>query len=138
PGAPVLQVVRVHDLEGAPLSMVISYLPAALAGDISRTALRQSTHQMLWHLFGLRQKRSVHTLRIARADADVALRLGIGLAEPVLRIQSSVYLDDGRPIRWTENYFREDRYEYVADMEWPDPSTLTIKSPAKSKTRKKK
>lgn len=133
PGAPLLRVVRVHDLEGTPLSLVVSYLPASFASNISREDLRGPTHQMLWRLFGLRQKRSVHTLRVARAESDVAAHLSVGLAEPVLRIQSSVYLDDGQPIRWTENSFREDRYEYVADMEWPDPALLTNKVPPKSR-----
>jgi GntR family transcriptional regulator len=79
----------------------------------------------------------VHTLRVARADADVASRLGIGLAEPVLRIQSKVYLDDGRPIRWTDNFFRDDRYEYVAEMEWPDPAPLSTKPTSTSRSRRK-
>jgi GntR family transcriptional regulator len=136
-GSPVLQVVRVHELDGEPLSVVVSCLPADLADRISRAALREPTHQMLWRLFRLRQKRSVHTLRVARADADIASRLGIGLAEPVLRIQSKVYLDDGRPIRWTENFFREDRYEYVAEMEWPDPAPLAPEPTVMPRTRKK-
>lgn len=121
-GEPVLRIVRVHVLGGSPLSLVVSYLPAELDKGVSREALRESTHDMLWRRFGLRQKKSVHTLRVARADADAARHLRIGLAEPVLRIQSSVTLDDGRPIRWTENHFREDRYEYVAEMAWPDPA----------------
>jgi DNA-binding GntR family transcriptional regulator len=134
-GAALLQVVRVHDLEGAPLSVVVSYLPAEFAGRITRAALRQPTHQLLWRLFGLRQKRSVHTLRVARAEADVASLLGIGLAEPVLRIQSSVYLGDGRPIRWTDNFFREDRYEYVAEMDWPEPAPSRRPPHAAPRTR---
>jgi DNA-binding GntR family transcriptional regulator len=125
PGAPVLRVVRLHDLDGAPLSVVVSYLPAEIAARLTRAALRGPTHEMLWQRFALKQKRSMHALRVARADPMVASLLGIGLAEPVLRVQSSVYLDDDRPIRWTENFFREDRYEYHAEMEWPDPATTT-------------
>jgi GntR family transcriptional regulator len=124
-GAPALQVVRAHELEGKPLSVVVSYLPASLAPSLSTAELRGATHQLLWRRFGLRQKRSVHLLRVARADAAVASLLEIGLAEPVLRVQSSVYLEDGTPIRWTENFFREDRYEYCAEMEWPDPASAS-------------
>ena len=40
--------------------------------------------------FRLRQSRSVHAIRVARADVDVAVLLGIALADPVLRVQSSV------------------------------------------------
>lgn len=121
PDTPVFQLTRVHDLDGGPLSVVRSYLPAGYAVGLSRSAWRQPMHELLWERFGLRLARSVHTLRVARAMADVAQMLEIGLADPVLRIQASTYLADGSPIRWTENYFREDRYEYVAEMQWPAP-----------------
>jgi len=118
---PVFELTRVHDLDGAPLSVVRSYLPADLAVGLSRNAWRHPMHELLWERFGLRLARSVHTLRVARAMADVAQMLEIGLADPVLRIQAETYLGDGTPIRWTENYFREDRYEFVAEMQWPPP-----------------
>jgi GntR family transcriptional regulator len=121
PDEPVFRLTRVHELEGAPLSVVRSYLPAGLAAGLARSAWRQPMHELLWQRFGLRLARSVHTVRVARAMADVAGMLEIGLADPVLRIQASTYLVDGRPIRWTENYFREDRYEYVAEVQWPAP-----------------
>jgi GntR family transcriptional regulator len=123
PGAPIWHFVRLHTLDGRPLSVVDSYLPAHLGASITRKALQQPMHEILWQAFGLRLRRSVHTLRVGRADVDVASLLDVALADPVLRIQSSVYLARNRPIRWTENYFREDQYEYVAEMEWPAPGT---------------
>jgi DNA-binding GntR family transcriptional regulator len=122
PGAKVVRLVRVHDLEGAPLSLVISYLPEHLAGVLTRAALRKPVHQVLWERCGLLQHRSSHTVTIARADAQIASLLAVALTDPVLHVQSSVYLDDGRPIRWTENYFREDRYQYLAEVMWEKPA----------------
>ena len=121
-GAPIWNFVRIHTLEGKPLSVVDSYLPVHLGRALTRTALRQPMNELLWERFGIRPKRSVHTLRVARADVDIASMLGIALADPVLRIQASAFLSDGKPIRWTDNYFREDQYEYVAEIEWPDPA----------------
>jgi len=120
-GTPVFALTRVHDLDGEPLSVVKSYLSAHLERGVPRSAWRQPMHDLLWERFGLRIARSVHTLRVGRAMADIAGLLRVGLADPVLRIQASAYLADGTPIRWTENFFREDRYEYVAEMEWPAP-----------------
>ena len=57
-----------------------------------------------------------------RADARIAALLGITIADPVLYIQSSVRLAGGRPVRWTENWFREDRYQYTAEMLWKKPT----------------
>lgn len=126
-GGAVFRFVRVHQLDGAPLSVVDSYLPARLATAFTRTTLKQSVHELLWRRFRLRQSRSVHAIRVARADMEAAALLGIALADPVLRVQSSVYLPDGKPIRWIENFFREERYEYVAEMDWPHPSKVTRK-----------
>jgi GntR family transcriptional regulator len=122
PGERLWRIVRVHLLKGEPLSVVDSYLPAALGAALPRRQLRRPMHDLLWQHFALRQAHSVHTIRVARADIDVAPLLGIALADPVLQIQSSVHLPDGKPIRWIRNSFREDRYEYVAEMEWALPT----------------
>lgn len=126
-GGAVFRFVRVHELDGAPLSVVDSYLPARFATAFTRSSLRKSVHELLWRRFRLRQSRSVHAVRVARADLDIATLLGIALADPVLRVQSSVYLPDGKPIRWIENFFREERYEYVAEMDWPHPAKVLRK-----------
>lgn len=135
PGTPVFHFVRVHRLDGKPLSVVDSYLPAHLGRAFTRSELQQPMHRLLWERHGLRLHRSVHSLRVARADVDVARLLEIPLADPVLRIQSCVYLADGSPIRWTENHFREDRYEYVAEMEWPDPPAPETAGPRRPRTQ---
>ncbi len=117
-GAPVTRLVRVHVLHDTPLSVVITHMPARFAPR----ALKESVHEHLWHRHGLLQKRSVHRIGVARADTMVAPLLGVVLAEPVLHVQASAYLDDGSPIRWTDNYFREERFAYQAEVEWKKPT----------------
>ena len=114
---PVTRLVRVHLLHDEPLSVVVTWMPARYAPR----SLRQSVHKHLWRAHGLLQKRSVHRIGVARADMTVAPLLGVAIAEPVLHVQASAYLDDGRPIRWTDNYFREDRFAYQAEVEWKRP-----------------
>jgi DNA-binding GntR family transcriptional regulator len=122
PGEPALKIERAHDLGGEPLSLVISYVPVFLATKFTRAALKdRSIYELLWAHFGLAQKKSVHTIRVARADGTLASHLGIALADPVLHIRSLANLTDERPIRWTDNYFREDRYQYTAEMSWKKP-----------------
>jgi GntR family transcriptional regulator len=124
PEAEVLRVTRVHRLAGEPLSAVITYLPPELAPVITRQNLqRASLHELLWRMRGLALGRSVHTLRVQRADETVARLLGVPLMDPVLYIQSEGYLDTGQPIRLTDNFFREDRYQYTAEMRWTKPGS---------------
>jgi len=118
-GSALLKIVRLHELDGSPLSVVVSYLPGRLADRVTRAALREPLHTVLWHVCGLKMEKSVHNIRIARADTDVARWLEIGLAEPVMHVQASTYLAGDKPIRWTDNYLREDRYEYTAEFLWP-------------------
>lgn len=114
---PITRLVRVHMLKDEPLSAVVTYMPARYAPR----SLRQSVHEHLWRKHGLLQKSSVHRIAVARADTVVAPLLGVAIAEPVLHVQASAYLDDGRPIRWTDNYFREERFAYQAEVEWKRP-----------------
>jgi GntR family transcriptional regulator len=71
-------------------------------------------------------------VRVARADEQLAPMLGVSLMEPILHLRSEGYLDDRRPIRLTENYFREGRYEYTAEMLWqaPRPTSRVGRHPA--------
>ncbi|MFO1080385.1 MAG: GntR family transcriptional regulator [Reyranellaceae bacterium] len=118
----LIRLVRTHTLDGAPLSIVVTWLPARYAGGVTAGSLqRASLHEILWRRHGLFQKRSVHRIGVARADMLVASLLGVGMSDPVLHVQSSARLDDGRPIRWTDNYFREDRFAYQTEIDWKKP-----------------
>lgn len=120
----IVRLVRTHTLDEAPLSVVVTYLSAQYAAGITPHALRRSSlHEFLWRRHGVLQKRSVHRIGVARADTMAASLLGVGIADPVLHVQSSAYLDDGRPIRWTDNYFREERFAYQAEITWKKPTT---------------
>ena len=122
PEDPALRILRTHQLDREPLSVVESWLPAEVSGRVTPAALRGTTlHDLLWQRYGILQAKSTHTIRVARADARLAQLLGIAIADPLLYIQSSVRLSDGRPIRWTENWFREERYQYTAEMHWKKP-----------------
>jgi len=122
PEEPAFGILRVHLIDRQPISVVASWLPSFCSELITPAALRRTTlHELLWRRFALKQKKSVHTIRVARVEARVAGLLGVALADPALYIQSSVLLADGRPIRWTENWFREGQYQYTAEMDWPAP-----------------
>jgi GntR family transcriptional regulator len=129
----VTRLIRLHTLGDAPLSVVVTYMPAQYAAGITPKMLRRSVHELLWQRHGLLQKRSVHRIGVARADTMVAPLLGVGIADPVLHVQSSAYLDDGRPIRWTDNYFREERFAYLAEVKWKKPAGR--RTPGRARTK---
>ncbi|ANN68176.1 GntR family transcriptional regulator [Bordetella bronchialis] len=121
-GEPIFKLIRVHYLDNEPLSVVESYLPAIMQGAIDQFPHR-SLHDIMWNDFDLRVAKSVHTVAVSRAETHVANLLHIGLGDPVMHVQASTYLQDGRPIRWTDNFFREDRYQYTAEFFWEPPQS---------------
>ncbi|OZI61944.1 GntR family transcriptional regulator [Bordetella genomosp. 11] len=120
-GAPLFKLIRVHFLDDEPLSVVESYLPAIMEGAIAQFPHR-SLHDIMWNDFDLKVAKSVHTISVSRAEPHIADLLRIGLGDPVMHVQASTYLQDGRPIRWTDNFFREDRYQYSAEFFWEPPA----------------
>jgi DNA-binding GntR family transcriptional regulator len=121
PAEPAVRVVRIHELDGSPLSVVVSWLHPAFGADLTKeTVGSKPLHTAIEQRAGSPLRRSVHGVRVARADAWIAHLLGVPLAEPVLYISARASLADGRAARWTDNYFCEDRYEYEAQIEWPE------------------
>jgi GntR family transcriptional regulator len=116
-GDSVLKLIRVHFLDSEPLSVVESYLPASMQSAIDQFPYR-SLHDIMWNDFDLKVAKSVHTIAVSRAETHVANLLHIGLGDPVMHVRASTYLQDGRAIRWTDNFFREDRYQYTAEFFW--------------------
>ncbi|AOB32314.1 hypothetical protein AKI39_18705 [Bordetella sp. H567] len=121
-GELLFKLIRVHYLDNEPLSVVESYLPALMQGAIDQYPHR-SLHDIMWNDFDLKVAKSVHTISVSRAETHVANLLRIGLGDPVMHVQASTYLQDGRPIRWTDNFFREDRYQYTAEFFWEPPQS---------------
>jgi GntR family transcriptional regulator len=121
-GERILRLVRMHMLDGEPLSVVESYLPAIMHRAADQFAHR-SLHDIMWHDFDLKIEKSVHTVGVGRADTYVAELLRVGLGAPVMHVRATTYIYGGQPIRWTDNYFREDRYQYTAEFFWGPPLT---------------
>jgi GntR family transcriptional regulator len=120
-GDPIFKLTRIHYLDNEPLSIVESYLPAVLLGAVDQFPHR-SLHDIMWNDFDLKVAKSVHTIAVTRAETHIANLLRIGLGDPVMHVQASTYLQDGRPIRWTDNFFREDRYQYTSEFFWEPPA----------------
>jgi GntR family transcriptional regulator len=119
-GAKVLRLVRLNYLDGEPLSVVESYLPEVMS-RVAHEFGHRSLHEIMWNDFDMRIAKSIHTVVVGRAETHVAEMLHIGLGAPVMHVRANTYLQDGRPIRWTDNYFREDRYQYTAEFFWAPP-----------------
>ncbi len=116
-GEPVRRFVRVELVEGAPLSVVVNYLPVALGSRVKAADLERSTM-----LEFLRDRLHVPIGRIRQAvearmpDEEVASLLEIDLTQPVLFVQLQVSDTSGAPVEIADTFYRADRYRYEVDM----------------------
>jgi GntR family transcriptional regulator len=116
-GEPVRRFVRVELVEGAPLSVVVNYLPVPLGSRVKAADLERSTM-----LEFLRDRLHVPIGRIRQSvearmpDEEVASLLEIDLTQPVLYVQLQVWDERGGPVEVADTFYRADRYRYEVDM----------------------
>ena len=116
PGTPLIRVVRVRWLDGEPLGHLISYVPADLAGHITRTALRTTPILALIEAAGVKIGGATQTISATLADASLAAALAVEIGAPILRISRTVTDVDGRAVQHILAQYRPDRYQIRLDL----------------------
>ncbi len=83
PGTPLIRVVRVRWLDGEPLGHLISYVPADLAGHITRAGLRTTPILALIEQAGVKIGGATQTISATLADAALAAALTVEIGAPI-------------------------------------------------------
>jgi GntR family transcriptional regulator len=116
PGTPVLRVTRVRWLDDLPLSYLVSYVPADLAGAMNRTSLRSTPMLSLLEQEGVHIGAATQTISASLADGPLATLLGVDIGSPILRVSRTVMDVDKRPVQHVLAQFRPDRYQIKLDL----------------------
>lgn len=117
PGEPVVRAVRVRYLDDEPLGYVISYVPAALAAHITRSALAQKPILKLIKNAGYRIGKATQTVAAMLADPPLSRSLKVEPRSAILRITRSVFDPAGKPVLHTIAHYRSDRYQLRLDLQ---------------------
>lgn len=116
-GEPVRRFVRVEIVGGAPLAVVVNYLPAALGARIKATELaKRSMIEVLRDRLGIPIGTIRHSIEARLPDDQIAALLEIDLTQPVLFVQLRVSDTSGRPVEIVDTFYRADRYRYEVDV----------------------
>ncbi len=113
PGAAVLRFHRVRIADEAPMALEFSTVPSyCLDGihDVSGSlyaALARTDH---------RPVRALQRLRAVSFTATQAGLLDVDTGTPGLLIERCGFLGDGRPVEYTQSYYRGDAYDFVAEL----------------------
>lgn len=113
PGAAVMRFHRVRIADGAPMALEYSTVPSACLDGINAVseslyaALAQTDH---------RPVRALQRLRAVPFTVSQARLLDVDAGTPGLLIERCGFLRDGRPVEYTQSWYRADAYDFVAEL----------------------
>ena len=108
--APAVCVVRLRSVQGEPLLLETSWLPAAACPGLEREDLaRRSLYDLLENRYGHRLAEARQTIEATVADETAAALLGIAPGAPVLLAEGVALTDAGRPVEAFTAIYRADR-----------------------------
>lgn len=115
--APVIALERLRFVDTEPWVYTISHVPFALATDMVREDFQeQSLYHFLYDRHGLEIVRSDRVVEAQRSDSALAKDLQIPAGDPVLKLTSVSYADDGVPIETFVAYHRSDRSRFEVSL----------------------
>jgi GntR family transcriptional regulator len=98
-GEPVLRLERLRIVDGRPWSLVTTYLPAkrfdGLADEDFET---ESLYALMEGKYGVPIAHGRRRIEAIAADAETAAALGVRAGDPLLRLTSTAYDEDGAPV----------------------------------------
>jgi GntR family transcriptional regulator len=119
-GVPVTRLVRLEVVDGAPLAVVVNYMPRSLGARIrARDLSRISLLEFLRDRLGMRLGAIHQSLEARLPDVETAGLLGTDLTEPVLALRLVVSDVAGRAVEVSDAFYRADRYRYEVETRLP-------------------
>lgn len=110
PGDCVHVIVRRRAVDGERFSLSTTYIPEALCPGLANEDLSQgSLFQLLATHYNVHLGHGERTLEAVAAGQAEARMLDLALASPLLRLDSTGYMPDGRPFEFSNTFQRGDR-----------------------------
>jgi GntR family transcriptional regulator len=118
PGATIIEVRRVRSIADQPVVVTSScvpydFCPSLLQADLTSIGL----HQFLREHAGFKIGRFKSFIEAVGANEMEARLLGVKLGAPLMSIESTVYLPDGRPVDYFTSVHRGDRLRFIIDSQ---------------------
>jgi GntR family transcriptional regulator len=118
PGASVIEIWRLRSVHNKPMVVVSSYVPFDLNPKLLEADLTQvGLFQFLRENGGYKPHRSKSFVEAVPANESESKLLNLKMGRPLLMIESTFYLDDGRPHSYNKSLFRGDRMKLIMESE---------------------
>lgn len=117
PGAAVVHIDRLRFVDGEPLVLVATYLPAARCPGLESVDFtRRSLYEYLESVYGLVIARGRRVLEAVPAGVYEAGLLAVKKGAPLIQLDSISYLADGAPIEYFHALHRGDRSRFEVEL----------------------
>ena len=113
PATPVYRFSRIRFADESPMALEYTTIPAFCLP--SKEAVETSLYEAL-ERHGHRPVRALQRLRAVLFTEEQAQLLGVAEGAPGLLIERRGFLRDGRPVEYTQSYYRGDAYDFVAEL----------------------
>lgn len=115
--ASVFEVRRLQFMDGVPVTLSTSFIPAALTPGLDKLDIEHEFfYGLLEQRYGLSFLRAEEFLEPAIADDVVAGELGLPIGAPVFLVERHSFLVGDRPGEFRRAYMRGDRYRYRIEL----------------------
>ena len=115
PGTPVYRFNRIRYADGLPMALEYCTVPGFCLPSVE--AVENSLYEAL-EKHGARPVRALQRLRAVLLNAEQAKLIGVPENAAALLIERRCFLKDGRPVEFTQSYYRGDAYDFVAELNW--------------------
>lgn len=113
----VYEVRRIQFMEGVPITLSTSFIPAALAPGLDKSDIEhEHFYGLLEERYGLAFLRAEEFLEPVIADDFVAPHLQVPEGAPVFLVERHSFLVGDKPGEFRQAYMRGDRYRYRIDL----------------------
>jgi GntR family transcriptional regulator len=117
-GDPVVELRRLRYLDRAPVSLDVSYFPAAIGEPLLRSDLSaRDVFSILENEIGIALGAAEVSIEAALAEGETAMHLALPQGAPLLRIERLTAAADGRPVDFEHLYCRGDAMRYRLRVE---------------------
>lgn len=108
----VYKLVRLRKKDDVPLVLDESYFPKALV-PLSETVVSGSIYAYMQKVLKLKPEKAVQQIKAVFAPDTYLEHLEVDLSTPILSVEMTGYLQDGRIFEYTKSYKNTDKYELV-------------------------
>jgi GntR family transcriptional regulator len=116
-GSSIIVISRVRKLNGEPSVFVSTYIPQDLCPDLLHEDLNnRSLYDILENSYRLRIHRGHRYIGVSLANEYEAGLLNIEVGSPLIELESTSYLEDGRPLEYFHALHRGDRTKFEVDL----------------------